>query len=160
MTTQLPVEIVGAFMQAAPVDIIALAHALGLEIRQEALPDTISGKIECSRGKRCRITVNALHGLRRQRFTIAHEIAHYVLHRDLIGDGIEDNALYRSTQPGPIERQANLYAADILMPWRLVKEVFATGKARTADELADLFKVSPAVAAIRMEELGLNRAGA
>ena len=32
----------------------------------------------------------------RQRFTIAHKIAHFILHREAIGDGIVDDALYRS----------------------------------------------------------------
>lgn len=153
---QLPVEIVGTFMHRIPVDVIALACALDIEVRYETMLDNVSGKIECPDGKRCRITVNSSHGQNRQRFTLAHEIAHFVLHRDLIGDGIKDDALYRSNQPSLIERQANSYAADILMPWAAVRQAFFSGKARTASDLAEMFRVSPAVAEIRMEELNLR----
>lgn len=79
----------------------------------------------------------------------------YVLHRDKIGDGIVDDALYRSERGGAIERQANNYGASILMPAPLVGEKWRAG-ATTAASLARAFQVSPAVAAIRIEELRLS----
>lgn len=100
------------------------------------------------------ISVNSSHSETRKRFTIAHEIAHYVLHRDQIGDGITDDALYRSdTLSTMTERQANQYAAEILMPWQLVKNdsAFKTGM---AGSLASRFSVSTQVAEIRLRELG------
>lgn len=157
MTTNnspLPIEIVGGFMAGpAPIDVFALARELGVDVVAAPMRDDISGKIECDRGGPCRITVNAMHHPRRQRFTVAHEIAHYVLHRDLIGDGIEDNGKYRSKQQSDsVERQANRYAAEILMPWRLVAEKFQSGL-QTPAALAREFAVSEAVAEIRLLEL-------
>jgi Zn-dependent peptidase ImmA (M78 family) len=35
-----------------------------------------------------------MHHPNRQRFTLAHEIAHYVLHRDLVENGIVDDTMY------------------------------------------------------------------
>ncbi|MER8806065.1 ImmA/IrrE family metallo-endopeptidase [Mesorhizobium australicum] len=123
-------------------------------MRYEAMPENISGKIELDWLDEPVITVNKTHPRSRQRFTIAHEIAHFVLHRDLIGDGIIDNALYRDDRIGDArERQANRYAASLLMPMSLVKKAWRDG-IRSAPGLASAFGVSPAVADIRWRELG------
>jgi hypothetical protein len=150
-------EIVNDFVQTVPVDVHGLALALGLDLASEALPDQISGKIERrERGTGFRITYNIGHSPTRQRFTIAHEIAHYILHWDMIGDGIIDDAMYRSTpQNDPIERQANSYAASILLPAPLVREKYREGVISYA-AMCQLFEVSPEVARIRMRELRLG----
>ena len=154
MNRPLPTEIVGSFMERVPVDVEGLARALGLAVVFEPMVDNLSGKIEKRQGGSYTITVNANHGARRKRFTIAHEIAHHILHRDLIGHGIVDDGLYRSQQPSQIERQANQYTADILMPTREVRSAASRGT-HSAVALADLFKVSSAVADIRIKEVGL-----
>lgn len=153
MSKLLPIEIVGQYMRHAPVDVEKLAHALGMVVRRELRHDDQSGRIECeANGGPCIITVNATHPESRQRFTIAHEIAHFILHRDAIGDGIVDDGMYRSGKPEKLERQANQYAAEILMPWKLVIDKYRAGKTTPA-ELAREFKVSAAVAEIRLREL-------
>ena len=58
----------------------------------------------------------------RRRFTIAHEIAHFLLHRDKIGDQLSDDAMYRSSLSSDDERAANRLAADILMPMGLIQD--------------------------------------
>lgn len=151
-----PTDVIAAFTRKTPVDVYGLANALGLEVVQDAtLSDRISGKIERSWSGSVTITVNANHSKTRQRFTVAHEIAHFVLHRDEIGDGIKDDALYRSDLSEAIERQASSYAATILMPAPEVREAFARG-VDTPIQLAQAFKVSPKVAEIRMKELRLH----
>jgi Zn-dependent peptidase ImmA (M78 family) len=58
----------------------------------------------------------------RKRFTMAHELGHFVLHKDLIGDGVDDNKeykkLYRANNKitNSQEVEANDYAAKVLMP--------------------------------------------
>ncbi|TDR89538.1 ImmA/IrrE family metallo-endopeptidase [Enterovirga rhinocerotis] len=150
----LPIEIIGTFLDRAPVDVEGMARALGLIVLRVPLPDNISGSIRCERDGPCTVEVNALHPNTRQRFTLAHEIAHYAMHRDLIGDGVVDNALYRSEQLADVhERQANSFAARTLMPRSLVREAWEEGL-QTAPELAERFGVSTQVAEIRMRELG------
>ncbi|MCV5491602.1 ImmA/IrrE family metallo-endopeptidase, partial [Escherichia coli] len=56
----------------------------------------------------------------RRRYTLAHEIAHFLLHRHLLRDGITDDVLYRSSQSSQIEAEANRLAADIIMPMHQV----------------------------------------
>lgn len=101
------------------------------------------------------IHVNIEDSPPRQRFTIAHEIAHYILHRDLIGDGITDDPLYRSSLGQWYERQANKMAADILMPHQLVRSVYRGG-VRGLAPLARAFDVSMDAMRIRLQELGLG----
>ena len=100
------------------------------------------------------IFVNANHSEVRRRFTIAHEIAHFALHRDLIGDGITEDALYRSGLSDAVEREANGLAAEILMPRHLVRDAFEKGT-RSAEHLAAKFEVSPQAMEYRMKNLGL-----
>jgi Zn-dependent peptidase ImmA (M78 family) len=152
----LPVEIVGKHMQQAPVDLESLARSLGLHVHTaHHWGDNISGKIECQIDGPCVVTINGKHSLKRQRFTLAHEIAHFVLHREKIGDGITDDGRYRSLASfDSEEREANRYAAAILMPHRLVREAYDTG-CNTARDLSRKFDVSEAVAEIRMRELDL-----
>src|SRR3546814_1249474 len=62
------------------------------------------------------------------------------LHRNLIGDGVTDDAMYRSNLSSAVEVQANRMAADILMPWHLIRE--ATDKGiDTVERLAEYFDV-------------------
>ena len=157
MTDKLPAEIVEEFTRSYPVDVEGLADALDIRVMREELPGDISGKIERDwiDSEGFMITLNANHGTVRQRFTLAHEIAHFILHRDMIGDGIIDNGLYRDSRIGDgKERQANRYAARILMPRRLVEKAWREAGARDAVRLSAEFEVSQAVAQIRMTELG------
>jgi Zn-dependent peptidase ImmA (M78 family) len=149
-------ELLTAFSKSAPVDVYGLADALNLTVRRRDFPDSISGKIE--RGRLFGgfvISVNQNHSPTRQRFTLAHEIAHYILHRDKIGDGIIDDALYRSNRGDSIEREANFFAATILMPAPLVIAAFRGGN-RSIAGISKQFDVSYAVAEIRMKELRLG----
>lgn len=150
-----PTETIARFTESAPVDVYGLAKALGLDVIEEPMPDGASGSIHRDWFSGAYIVaVNSGHPRNRRRFTLAHEIAHYALHRDRIGDGINDDKLYRSGLPDALERQANQYAATILMPAPLVRQAYAQGKT-TPVELAAIFQVSPAVAEIRIKELRL-----
>lgn len=148
-------KIVNDFVEAtdAPVKVIALAHKLGLKVYKAPWPDDISGKIQrdATRGGSSgfAIFVNGGHHENRRRFTIAHEIAHYVLHEQKIGDGVFDDALYRSGLSDRAEVEANRLAADILMPRPLLNRY----RARFGDDakrLAEVFEVSEQAMAIRL----------
>ena len=86
----------------------------------------IAGQIQVPPDQHCRavISINSTDPPTRQRFTLAHELGHYFLHRKHIGDGITDDGLYRSGLSTKQEMEANKLAASILMPAKLVnKEV-------------------------------------
>jgi Zn-dependent peptidase ImmA (M78 family) len=145
--------------QDVPVQVGDIARDLGLPvIFDTSLDKDVAGKIvrEASGSPSgYRIYVNGNDGTRRRRFTLAHEIAHYVLHRDLIGDGLIDDALYRSKLGVWYERQANRMAADILMPAALVRGLYRGGM-RSLAALSETLDVSDAAIRIRLTELGLG----
>jgi Zn-dependent peptidase ImmA (M78 family) len=133
-----------------------MADALGLSVNMNAsLSPEVSGRI--IRGGHAasgyHIDVNAAHSSNRKRFTLAHEIAHFLLHRELIGDGIEDNGLYRSRLSDFIEVEANKMAAQMLMPAAMVREVYRA--VRSLVGLTGAFQVSEDAMRIRLKELRL-----
>ena len=137
-------DIVRKYQNPDFVDVETLAGELGMKVCYSKQPVNISGaifkneKVGGSRGYVC--FVNNTHSTERQRFTIAHEIAHFILHRDYIGDGITDNGLLRSNLSSEIEIAANRLAADIIMPWHLISHALKNG--RENNELAKVLKVS------------------
>jgi Zn-dependent peptidase ImmA (M78 family) len=114
-------ELILAHQNQFPVKLSEIARDLGLKIKNATLDAQISGEIKRD-GSAYLIRVNRHDVKERQRFTVAHEIAHYLLHRDLIGDGLVDDILYRSTLSDYLEAEANRLAADILMPHDKMKE--------------------------------------
>ncbi len=148
-----PMKVIAQHWDSTPVPIEAIIRDLGLPLCYESMADNISGYIERQNGS-YRIVVNSNHAPTRQRFTAAHELGHYVYHRDLLGEGVGDNRAYRTEgtdRPNanirPIhERQANSFAANVLMPRHRLTSV---GGESTA-ALAARFGVSPAAMKIRL----------
>ncbi|MBI5163259.1 MAG: ImmA/IrrE family metallo-endopeptidase [Magnetospirillum sp.] len=155
-------------MKSAPVDLAGLARRLGVDIAYSQLPDEVSGSIERQGNGTFLIRVNARHPETRQRFTIAHELGHFVSHRHLLGNGTNDNKAYRTMTTeanfnpaiGPQhETDANKFAAGLLMPEPLVREFYKNlGRPQNADNLAAVFKVSPQAMQIRLDGLRRRRA--
>ena len=142
-------DILQEFHKQAPISVVGIANKLGVKVyKTNDFDDQISGLIQRDEhhgGKSgYAIYTNARHPTTRRRFTIAHEIGHFVLHRDLIGDGITDDGLYRSRLRGGFESAANL-----LMPRELVWEFIEQG-VDTVDELAKKFNVSKSAMSIRL----------
>lgn len=134
-----------------PINVVSLANMLGVRVYDAAWPEHISGKIQKDKDKGgtsgFAIFVNKDHPETRKRFTIAHELAHYILHEPHIGDGLFDDAMYRSGLPESKEYQANRMAADILMPWAHLRPLI--GKL-SLSELAKKFNVSQEAMNIRL----------
>jgi Zn-dependent peptidase ImmA (M78 family) len=155
-------DIINANSASAPVNVEQIARDLGLELVAKAnLPEQIAGLIEKTKNS-YRIKVNAADHYYRRRFTIAHEIAHFLLHRHLLGDGVDDNRAYRATDTGQYrhseiaashEAEANRLAAHILMPPNLVKREYSEAN-RDVDTLAKRLQVSPAAMKYRLKALG------
>lgn len=149
-------EILNGYSKHVPVPVGRLASDLGLTVSLASLTPSISGLIEPSSdtpsGFRIRINRYEVDG--RQRFTIAHEIAHFLLHRDHIRSGIVDSVMYRSGLSSKREAEANRLAADIIMPYpRLLDELERLGGVRdevSAAALARTFKVSLPAMKVRL----------
>ena len=145
-------ELIRRHHERAPVETVPIARDLGLEvyrIKPGSWPNDLSGLIKKDEKGKYNIYVNGDHHVHRRRFTIAHEIAHFILHKDKIGDGLADDMLFRSGLNNLIEREANSLAAHILMPWSLLEAEIRKGVS-TIDELAEIFNVSKSSMSIRM----------
>ena len=147
-------DILRKFHSKAPVPVIEIANELGIKVyKTNDFDGRISGLIQKDEhhgGKSgYAIYTNAHHPMTRRRFTIAHEIGHFMLHRELIGDGITDDGLYRSHLRGGFESEANRFAANLLMPRELVWEFIEQG-VDTVEELAEKFNVSKSAMSIRL----------
>lgn len=133
------------------LDITKLAERIGLTVYEADFgTDEITGKIQGTN-----IYVNMHDSEPRKRFTIAHELAHYILHQNGDIDHIDYRMSreYYSEDELQKEVQANMLAASLLMPEKLVKEIWEFLK--DVDEVADKFKVSKKAATIRLDSLHL-----
>ncbi|MAI88878.1 MAG: hypothetical protein CBB65_00165 [Hyphomonadaceae bacterium TMED5] len=134
-------ETIEGFQQSYPVKVGGLAKAFGLRVLLKPLPAKISGEIRPSTESEAGfdIGVNRFEKNTRQRFTIAHEIGHFLLHSHLIGGGITDTVLYRSRLSNRMEAEANRMAADILMPAKLIRKISSDLKIPLTEEFVDEF---------------------
>lgn len=145
-----------------PKPIVSIAADLGLAIYQtKELNDNQSGSLSYENG-RFLIYINERQPLTRKRFTIAHEIAHFLKHRDKMKHQVEHidsmvqpvgGVLYRTnnrsltSEEKQLEIEANHIAAEILMPEEEFLTVWET--ASSIEEVAEVFQVSPSAATVR-----------
>jgi hypothetical protein len=153
-----PFLVIAKHQTKPPVDVEAIAKDLGIKIYREDLGSEIFGSLlrDRSRGgwSGYAICLNRNNHPNRQRFTLAHEIAHFVLHRDLAEAGIIDDIHYRSTLSNIHETQANQLAADILMPRALVAKEYVSRM--EGPPLAARFLVSELAMNIRLRGMRLS----
>ncbi|HEY4941391.1 MAG TPA: ImmA/IrrE family metallo-endopeptidase [Rhizomicrobium sp.] len=154
-------DVIKKHWNAAPVPVDTISWELGVPIMYANLPENISGAITKDGSAAYKIVVNENHTKTRRRFTIAHELGHFIYHRDLLGKGVGDTRAYRAEDtPYPNinitavqERQANTFAANLLMPNHLIKELQAKGL-KSPQQLAQALEVSEAAMRIK---LGVDR---
>lgn len=137
-----------------PMDIEGIAEFLGLEISEELMEDDISGYLEFKDGAWV-IGVNSLHHINRRRFTIAHEIAHYILHRDPNRNFVDVVFARRRDDATVMEREADDFAARLLMPTEKLRAEIGNGQT-SLQNLATLFKVSALAMKYRVQSLGYS----
>lgn len=99
----------------------------------------------------------------RQRFTIAHEMGHFVLHRALQDDFRCDMAAVNTGQSDKrnIERDANAFASNLLMPRDVLRDFLGDQRKVTLhllSEIAGRFKVSFEALCLRFIETTNQRA--
>ncbi|GGE93963.1 ImmA/IrrE family metallo-endopeptidase [Sphingomonas prati] len=149
-------SILDRYKNMVPVPVGKLAQELGIQVNLALLSPNISGLIEpnSETPSGFHIRVNRYEIPERQRFTIAHEIAHFLLHRDYIKNGIVDNVMYRSGLSSKRETEANRLAAEIVMPRAALDEALENlgGKKDDASamQLAKIFRVSLPAMKVRL----------
>lgn len=145
-------SVVRKYFGEIPVKLGGLAKELGIVVkRSSTIPRHVSGKITRLPTGVYEIKINKYESRERQRFTLAHELAHFLLHRneiDRLGE-IADNVLYRSGASETIEYEANRLAAQIIIPEEAISER-QQAICKNVDQLAKEFGVSKTVMEVRM----------
>jgi predicted transcriptional regulator len=121
------------------------------------LDDGDSGAITIESDKSFTIFVANHTSIARDRFTIAHELGHLVLHYLLPRSSGQYEAIGMKAARsgnGLTEIEANQFAGAFLMPANLFMKKFETAK-RDIVETADYFGVSVAAASARADALGI-----
>jgi len=151
-----------AGVEAPPVPVERVADHLGIRVERSDLGADCSGVL-VREGDRAVIGVNWDHHPNRQRFTIAHEIAHFQLHQGTTYVDSGYRTHFRDLESGSgtkrEEIEANGFAAALLMPAHWVREDFRKRPFDMAAEADDLegmarrFEVSTQAMAIRLTKV-------
>lgn len=99
----------------------------------------------------------------RLRFTYAHELAHFLIHKEHFAHSEQSPALLAGEEEeydDVIEKQANMFCSYFLIPTGQMKKVYnrlmAKGRSKNiVKEMAVVFGVAPATMQIRLYEHGL-----
>lgn len=151
-----------------PVSPEDVARCLGIDVEAAALGEDVSGVLVVQNGQGA-IGYNALQSPVRQRFSVAHEIGHFVLHRKKHNLFIDKrySVFWRdensSTGESLDEIQANQFAAALLMPKdKLIEEIrklefdLADEEEASLTMLAGKFRVSTQAMSFRLANLGFT----
>ena len=141
------------------VEVETLAEALDVNVVFEEMEDSVSAMLSIEDGD-ANVIVNAGHPENRRRFSIAHEIGHFMLHVSDDEHLFVDRNFFRneasSVGESRQEVEANAYAAALLMPARLIEEELPDefDTELYIGDLAENFKVSEHAMTYRLIKLG------
>ena len=155
-----------------PVPIEALIRAQGIQIIKRRLNDEMSGFVYVNPNEKAAVIgLNISHTKTRQRFTLAHEFGHFFLHKNAGGViHVDDRDFFiRFRDPHSAdgsdreEREANTFAAEILMPRKFLEndietvgdEISLSSEETFIGELAARYGVSRQALSFRLINLGL-----
>lgn len=140
-----------------PVDLDDILSKLNIKVRtlDSSEPDDLHGMACLENGEKI-IYVSLKDSIVRRRFTAAHEIGHHVLgHVSPLRPQLRDGKhIFTGDNQSILEHQANIFAADLLMPRFVLEHAILDENIRTVEALAIKFNVSQIAMRIRLERLG------
>ncbi|WP_048956946.1 ImmA/IrrE family metallo-endopeptidase [Enterobacter bugandensis] len=135
-----------------PLDVTELTKLLGIQMRMEPMAGEESGCLKKDKMGQWIMIINSLQHPHRQRFTIAHELGHYIKHT-IMQENFMDTTFFRNEESNPMEHEANKFAAELLMPKKMFVH-FIENVSKQVDDLAKHFQVSSMAVRIRAKQLG------
>lgn len=136
-----------------PLSIVA--ESLGISIQEVPIKGS-DGRIIIN-GNYGIISINSnIYNQPRRDFIIAHEIGHFILHKNLIICSDTHKTLSDWHQKGPQESQANEFASELLMPSDLYSSKVSGKKMNLAlmEDVSSYFNVSMLAAFLKYVSLG------
>lgn len=138
---------------APPIPVLEIAEQNGVDVVFSNFGvegDKVAGFCDF---ENARIYVNADDFLPRQTFTMAHELGHWVLHKDFFDAHPERYQILPRFQSvarhDPFEQEANSFAANLLVPKRLLAPV----RHASVTSLAQIFAVSRSMMENRLKNV-------
>lgn len=141
--------------EIGPVPVETIAVGLDLIVDSKSI-DGAEGRLVRTSEKGMAVVDSKIQNPGKRRFVIAHELGHFLLHRDPERLAVcDEEALVDWHGRRPPEKEANDFAAELLMPKDLFREEarWREMNADTIDTLKSVFEVSFTSAAIRYVEL-------
>lgn len=160
-----------AKIKAPPVPVDQLIRSQGIEITRKRFDDETSGLIYVdAKTGHAVVGLNVSQSKTRQRFTLAHELGHFLLHKQNEGGlHVDDSDFFikfrdhhSSDGSDREEREANAFAAELLMPSgflerdaKKLREGLSLSDETAVRELASRYGVSLQALSFRLVNLGL-----
>jgi Zn-dependent peptidase ImmA (M78 family) len=146
-----------------PVPIEEIFAQYGIELQRKELEPSVSGMMVTRENSKVVVAVNKNDPANRQRFTMAHELGHYLLHRSTNPIFVDGRTFFRDEKSSSGTRiqeiEANAFAGELLMPEEAVRsrvsEKLSIMDGFELGELASNFKVSEAAMSICLSRLDL-----
>lgn len=142
-----------------PIDVETVASMVGLDVMRLPLEDGTDGLlVKDQPGKPFKAVIDSNSNQHRARFTLAHEIGHFVKkyqdfpENETAGE-VERRSEMSSYGTDPEEVWANKFAAALLMPSGVMRRLWADNA--SVEEISDRLDVSIASIGHRLENLGL-----
>ena len=139
------------------IDIVDIANELGIDVYSDNLGKE-PAYIEYEKDTNSFfIVVNEENSEVRQRFSVAHELAHFILHQDNIKKHGRVGREAECSLTIKEEREADTLAAKMLMPQEIFSQGLDKNQKVSEDQvqrLASKFQVSKIAAIRRLRELG------
>jgi Zn-dependent peptidase ImmA (M78 family) len=136
-----------------PVDLVVILRAHGIQYEEvDDFPDDVDALI-IEDGTKVYAAVNSRQHLHRRRFSLAHELGHYFLHKD---SNFEESITIDSPPSDeseigtkdPAESEADTFAGELLVPLEMLKAHVQKG----IPELSRIFMVSEQVVGIAISK--------
>ena len=154
-------------IEEVPIPIVAIMKSLNFQVVAGELKDEISGiiGIDDYLAKNFKsskvIAINNKDNVGHHRFTMAHELAHYLFDFDVSNQIVYYNTYNTFEDENEEERRANYFAANLLMPEKKFKKEFDNVVIKnnlyvTVEKLSQIFQVSGEAVRRRISELSLQ----
>lgn len=126
------------------VNVFEIAEDEGINLKFVKMPEALKDVAGFFDAESKSIFINNEDSPNRQVFTVAHELGHYILGHNTGQYGVLYRRQILSIEQVPAEKEANYFAANLLVPKQMLKDIMEKYNLTKKDDeiLASLFGVS------------------